>query len=211
MAVDVGQDGGITLMVSFEPGYDDCGTEQGAPVDDAFAQAHYCAIFEEFSRELFYTTEGKHWIKRVRFMEDLKIRDIKWTYVTKECGDGTPCNERCAGGSDDGRGCSDSDPCADDAPCVATCASCSKCPTNSEASWSKAYLNLQEKGFVEDTDPYQPSRIKRSAIFLRGQQRREQRIRRCHLRRAGVPGRVQGEFLRLQGRVRRGRGGRAGH
>ena len=106
-AAEIGQDGGITLTVSFEDAGDDCG-QLPPPVDDPLAAAHYCAIFEEFSSELFYTTEGNHWIKRVRFMENANTRDVRWHWITKECNDETPCNEKCFLGDKHGRGCGDS-------------------------------------------------------------------------------------------------------
>ena len=81
---DIGQDGGITLVVSFEDGGLDCGTFP-PPVDKAGAEAHYCEIFEQFSQELYWTTEGTHWIKRVRFMESLEHPDIFWHWITRIC------------------------------------------------------------------------------------------------------------------------------
>jgi hypothetical protein len=79
-AADIGQDGGITMTVSFEQEFDDDDNALTipVPVDDPNAEAHYCAAFQAFSARLYETTEGRHWIRRVRFFEKANVRDIAW-------------------------------------------------------------------------------------------------------------------------------------
>ncbi len=77
---EIGNDGGITLTVSFERDPANPASLE-PPLSDPLAQAHYCASFEEFSAKLYSTTEGKHWIKRVRFYRNAQIRDVIWRYL----------------------------------------------------------------------------------------------------------------------------------
>jgi hypothetical protein len=80
LAVDFGQDGGIDLTVSFEQAYDEEGNvlTLPVPVGDPNAAQHYCDGFQRFSERLYETTEGRHWIRRVRFFENANVKDITW-------------------------------------------------------------------------------------------------------------------------------------
>lgn len=84
-AVQIDQDGGITLTVSFEV---EGGTEGSVPppIHEPGAEQHYCDTMQEFSAALYATTEGGHWIKRVRFIESTLVRDIRWYYVEGQGG-----------------------------------------------------------------------------------------------------------------------------
>jgi hypothetical protein len=75
-AAQIDSDGGITLTVAFEDSKDH------VPVEAPGAETHYCNAFKEFSRELFQTTEGEHWIKRVRFFNEFGSfkRDVAWNF-----------------------------------------------------------------------------------------------------------------------------------
>jgi hypothetical protein len=78
-------DGGITLTVSFEI---DAGNDDSIPppVHEAGAAQHYCDAFQRFSEYLYATTEGRHWVKRARFIENTKVRDVRWHYVANQSG-----------------------------------------------------------------------------------------------------------------------------
>lgn len=80
-AAEIGADGGISLTVSFETD-PDIASSQLARVDDPGAQAHYCGAVDQFSEELYALTEGKHWIRQVRFYEQTQYSDLRWRYIT---------------------------------------------------------------------------------------------------------------------------------
>lgn len=78
-AAEVENTGGITLVVSFE--HDGPDGTQPVPIDAPGAQQHYCDTIRRFSEELYQTTEGAQWIKRVRFFEELgEPHDVTWNY-----------------------------------------------------------------------------------------------------------------------------------
>nr|MCU0253767.1 hypothetical protein [Acidobacteriota bacterium] len=79
-AAEIGADGGITLTVSFEVDPADPDSIE-APLTDPLAKTHYCDSIRELSKALYKTTEGKHWVKRVRFYRNALVRDIRWHYM----------------------------------------------------------------------------------------------------------------------------------
>ncbi len=84
-AAQIDADGGITLTVSFEI---EAGNADSIPppVHEPGADQHYCDALQEFSRYLYATTEGRHWVKRARFIENTAVRDIRWYYVKDQGG-----------------------------------------------------------------------------------------------------------------------------
>ncbi len=78
-------DGGITLTISFEIDGGDPNSIP-PPIHEPGAEEHYCDAIQEFSEQLYATTEGTHWIKRVRFIENTLVRDIRWFYVQNKSG-----------------------------------------------------------------------------------------------------------------------------
>lgn len=80
-AAEIGNDGGITLTASFEID-DEIDSSIMPPLDDPLAKGHYCAAVQEFSEKLYALTEGAHWIRRVRFLEQANEADIRWRYIS---------------------------------------------------------------------------------------------------------------------------------
>ena len=87
-AAEIDNDGGVTLTLSFEHN-PDLPNGVPVPVHEPGAETHYCNTMKEFSEALFLTTEGRHWIKRVRFFEefDESQEDITWNYLVDDSGD----------------------------------------------------------------------------------------------------------------------------
>ena len=79
-AVEIGDDGGITITVSFEVDPADPDSIE-PPLADPLAKTHYCDSIRELSTAIYKTTEGKHWIKRVRFYRNALVRDVVWRYM----------------------------------------------------------------------------------------------------------------------------------
>lgn len=87
-----GQGGGIIFTVSFEEKLDENGdpvdNSLPPPIDQSGADAFYCGAIQAFSADLYRTTEGAHWIRRVRFFRDLSSADVLWRTFQKPSGGG---------------------------------------------------------------------------------------------------------------------------
>lgn len=74
-AADIGQDGGITVSLSFR--------SSDLPPANLFSEGRYCNVMQRTSDRLWLATEGKHWLRQVRFYVNARGADINWKFLNQ--------------------------------------------------------------------------------------------------------------------------------